>query len=359
MPQSVFAHALVLLRKWHLPPWCEQGPTPAAFLGIVRTKALRATSTACLALAAALALGFATAAMAAPCPPAPLTAAEVAAAAARSDGKDRGLLWKLSRDGTTSWLYGTVHAGRPAWAAPGPIVARALKDSGVLALEMDPLAPDLQARIAALMAAPRGVTLPSAVTNRLTRQLQESCLPPALIQALHPLAVTTLAQLTVARRAGLYAEYGVDMMLARQARAAGTPVVSLETPELQIRALFGPPGTVDLQEVTATLDSLENGKDTATLERLIAAWDRGDHAELSSYARWCDCLTTPEERAMMRRVLDDRNPALARGIAGLHGPARSVFAAVGALHMTGDLSLLRLLAEQGFEVERVPLRPAP
>ncbi|NYE26579.1 hypothetical protein HD883_005021 [Pigmentiphaga litoralis] len=328
-----------------------------ALRGALSNAVSRASPAACLALAATLALAVATSAMAAPCPPPPLTAAEVTAAAARSDGKDRGLLWKLTRDGSTSWLYGTVHAGRPAWATPGPIVAQALKGSTVLALEMDPLAPDLQARVAALMAAPKGVALPTAVTNRLARQLEDSCLPAALIQALHPLAVTTIAQLTVARRAGLFAEYGVDLTLARLARTAGTPVVSLETPELQIRALFGDPGTIDLQEVTATLDGLEEGKDTATLERLIAAWDRGDQAGLASYAQWCDCLNTPEERAMMRRVLDDRNPALAQGIAGLHGKGRSVFAAVGALHMTGDASLLRLLAAQGFLVERVPLRP--
>jgi uncharacterized protein YbaP (TraB family) len=309
--------------------------------------------------AVALVVAPAVSAVAEPCPPAPLTAAEVTAAAAQSDGKDRGLLWKLSRGGSTSWLYGTVHAGRPAWATPGPLVAQALKTSGVLALELDPLAPDLQARVGALMAAPPGLTLPPPLVDRLAQQVRASCLPAALTQALHPLAVTTIAQLTVARRAGLYAEFGVDTMLAARARAAGTPVVSLETPELQVRALFGPPGTVNVPEVAAMLDGLEDGKDTATLERLIAAWERGDDADLADYARWCDCLTTSDERAMMRRVVDDRNPALSRRIADLHGPGRSVFAAVGALHMTGDVSLLRLLAEQGFAVERVALQAVP
>ncbi len=55
----------------------------------------------------------------------------------------------------------------------------------------------------------------------------------------------------------------------------------------------------------------------------------------------------------MRRLIDGRNPALARAIGTLHDQGRTLLAAVGALHMTGPQALPRLLAEQGFSVQRV------
>ena len=59
----------------------------------------------------------------------------------------------------------------------------------------------------------------------------------------------------------------------------------------------------------------------------------------------------------MRALNDERNPALAERIDALHSEGRPLFAAVGALHMTGPQSLLRLLAARGFRIERVEFRP--
>ena len=55
----------------------------------------------------------------------------------------------------------------------------------------------------------------------------------------------------------------------------------------------------------------------------------------------------------MRRLNDERNPALADGIEAQHRRGRRVLAAVGALHMTGPQALPVLLAQRGFKVERV------
>ena len=54
---------------------------------------------------------------------------------------------------------------------------------------------------------------------------------------------------------------------------------------------------------------------------------------------------------------DDRNVALAERIDALHAQGRRVFVAVGSLHMGGGTGLPKLLADKGFAVERVNLRP--
>jgi uncharacterized protein len=50
---------------------------------------------------------------------------------------------------------------------------------------------------------------------------------------------------------------------------------------------------------------------------------------------------------------DERNPGLAAGIDKLMGDGKPVFAAVGALHMTGLKAVPTLLAQMGYKVERV------
>ena len=57
-------------------------------------------------------------------------------------------------------------------------------------------------------------------------------------------------------------------------------------------------------------------------------------AELADYERWCECAVGAEDRALLARVNDERNPGLAEGIDALHRDGRKLLAAVGALHMT-------------------------
>jgi uncharacterized protein YbaP (TraB family) len=86
---------------------------------------------------------------------------------------------------------------------------------------------------------------------------------------------------------------------------------------------------------------------------MASAWTDGNLAELEAYERWCGCLGTAAERASMKRLLDDRNPRLATAIDALHTGGRSVFAAVGSLHMIGPRGLPALLRERGYVVEPV------
>ena len=73
------------------------------------------------------------------------------------------------------------------------------------------------------------------------------------------------------------------------------------------------------------------------------------------YERWCECAKTADDRALLAALNDERNPALAERIDALHREGQRVFAAVGALHMTGPQALPALLRARGFTVERVRL----
>lgn len=55
-------------------------------------------------------------------------------------------------------------------------------------------------------------------------------------------------------------------------------------------------------------------------------------------------------------MLDDRNPQLADHIDQLHRSGKTVFAAVGSLHMTGPTGLPSLMEKRGYQIERVKNR---
>lgn len=71
------------------------------------------------------------------CPPQPPFPDRELMLNAQRQATDRGFLWRISRDGRDSYLYGTIHAGRPEWFALGPKLEASLIRSGVLALEID------------------------------------------------------------------------------------------------------------------------------------------------------------------------------------------------------------------------------
>jgi uncharacterized protein YbaP (TraB family) len=89
--------------------------------------------------------------------------------------------------------------------------------------------------------------------------------------------------------------------------------------------------------------------------RLARVWAEADHDSLDRHEEWCECRRNDAERAAMRRLLDDRHPALADAIDALHRAGKRVFAAVGSLHFVGPNGVQALLAQRGYRVERVPL----
>ncbi|MBX3598973.1 MAG: TraB/GumN family protein [Rubrivivax sp.] len=296
-----------------------------------------------LAVAAGL-LGAAAQAQttAAACPP-PLPAAGGPAV-------DRGLLWRLTRDGRSSWLYGTLHVGRPAWQRAGPKLAAALRASDVLALELDPGDPAVAEALASL---PHGPPLPEALQQRLQRAYDRACLAPVALAALHPVMQATTLLLLEARWLGLDPAYAQETLLAARARAAGKRIVALESAAQQ-QAVLVPADPDEARELVGqTLQQLEDASGRRVLQRLAEAWERGDLAALEDYGRWCECADSEAEREFLRRLNDERNGPLADGIAALHARGQRVFAAVGALHMTGPQALPALLAARGFRVERV------
>ncbi len=277
---------------------------------------------------------------------------------AQRQARDRGLMWRITRDGRSSYLYGSMHVGKVDWIAPGPKLREALAASDMIALEVDVTDPMVQRQAARASQQP-APALPAELRTRMDAQRDAMCLQDSLFDRLHP--VMQLMTLTVvsARFEGLDAMFGSEMALAGLGRSTGKRVVSLESVDRQYAALI-PPGqdAAELEQVIRSgLEQFEGAATRTSLRRLSTAWDQGKLDDVENYAAWCGCVRNDADRRLMARLNDGRNPNLADGIAALHARGHTVFAAIGALHMTGAKALPALLTQRGFTVERIAFAP--
>lgn len=286
------------------------------------------------------------------CPPAAQPLTEKLVAGGIASAKDHGFLWRISKSGRTSYLYGTIHAAKLEWMFPGPTVLDALRASDTLALELDVLDRDIQRRLAIAIGARRADPLPAELVKRIDRQVAAACVDAAAFSKFSPEFQIASLSVMAARRDGFDPAYAIDLVLAALGRNLKKSVVSLETPEAQMRALQMPTQAETIEFVASGLADLESGRARPLLNHLAQVWADSDYAELSRYAQWCDCLRTESDRASMKRLLDDRNPLLAAAIDSLHSNGRQVFAAVGSLHMIGPNGLPALLRQRGYKVEQ-------
>lgn len=270
---------------------------------------------------------------------------------ARQQATDRGFLWRISRDGRDSFLYGTIHAGRPEWFALGPRTEAALFRTGVLALEINVTDPAVLAELRrAASGAPR--SLPAEVVQLLHTAWAAECLPESdLAQGAAEYHATQLA-VAQAQRLGLFPLYGAESLLLMRSLRAERPVAGLEAVQTQLSALLARSDEEAAIMVRDMLAELKRPQAASSLERLARAWAGNDLEDLEMYAQWCDCLNTPTERETYARLVDRRNPGLADAIERLN-ERMSVFAAVGALHMVGAQGLPKLLEAKGFKVQRI------
>jgi uncharacterized protein YbaP (TraB family) len=85
---------------------------------------------------------------------------------------------------------------------------------------------------------------------------------------------------------------------------------------------------------------------------MVVDWEKGDVEKIAAMEN--DDMMK-KEPALYKKLLVDRNAAIAGTIAGmLKDPSTgTVFVAVGAAHLAGPDSILKMLSVKGFPAERV------
>lgn len=291
------------------------------------------------------------------CPPATEKPTPEMVQAAVRNARDHGFLWRINKDGRTSFLYGTIHVAKLDWMFPGPRVTEAIRATDTMALELDMLDPDIQGRMNTGIAALHSTALPEPLMKRIRQQAESVCVSYDSLAKVPPELQITMFAIMVGRWEGLDVSYAIDVVLAEIGHSAKKNMVSLETPEFQLQMMLMKTPEETTAYVQDSLDELETGRSRLLLKRLAKAWSNADYAEMEHFKEWCECLDTVTEREVLKRMIDERSAPLADQIDSLHGSGKRVFAAVGSLHMFGPTGLPALMAQRGYQVERVELKP--
>ena len=257
----------------------------------------------------------------------------------------------LLEDGDSRvYLLGSVHL-LPADALPLPASVEAAYDEAeVVAFELDLDLAQAGAQ-GMMMAGMDEETVADALTDEqkaaFNAALAPLGVPAGAFDAFEPwLAAITYGALVI-QQSGASAEGGVDAHFFGRAKADGKERVPFETVALQTAVFDDLP--TDIQ-VAFLMEGVEDDRDPAdAFDDMVEAWAVGDDEGLA--ALMTEGMSQPE---VYEALLVTRNRAWVPQILSLLGrDGEDALVVVGAGHLVGEQSVVEMLREDGYTVERL------
>ncbi|MBE0565982.1 MAG: TraB/GumN family protein [Krumholzibacteria bacterium] len=282
----------------------------------------------------------------------------LAASAVPASAGDPLYLWRIAGERAVVHLTGSVHVGRPDFFPLADVLEQAFADADALAVEVDIDDPANQQAAAMIMMQKALLTgdetlqtrLGEEVWGRLEAYARERGVPLAMYGKFKPGIVAMVLMMQEYQRQGFDPNLGIDKHFLDQARQAGTPIRQLETIEAQFELFLQVDDQLDDVLMAEMLDQM--GDIGPMTERMVALWKAGDADGMERFMAE-QTGDEPEMVAFYRALLDDRNLAMADSVdAWLRGDA-DVFVVVGAGHFGGEVGLVKLLRDKGWDVEQV------
>ncbi|WP_380872207.1 hypothetical protein ACFB49_31520 [Sphingomonas sp. DBB INV C78] len=274
-------------------------------------------------------------------------------AAAPAPREAHPALWKLSDADTTIWLFGTIHVLPAGYKWRHTTIDKAVAESDGLVIEaiLDRKEPAKAFALLNKLGVSPGLPplverVPQDKRAALTALMEKSTLPKPFLDSLETWAGGLMLMPVLLGDLGLKGGKGVEEVLEEDFKAAGKPIEGLETAELQLRVLDGMSEDAQRQFLVAMVDDKDEKLD---FNKMLAAWARGDEKAISkSFDK--DIRISPELR---EALLVQRNARWADWLQARLNKPGTIFVAVGAGHLAGEESVLRMLKAKGLKVERV------
>ena len=268
-----------------------------------------------------------------------------------ADGADPAL-WVVKDKDTTIYLFGTIHVLKPGMTWFDEAVKTAFDRSQQVVLEM--VMPDpakMQALVMATGVAKDGPTLteqlPADKRAAYAEAVTDLGLPANAFDRFKPWLAATNLSITPLSKLGYDSANGPEQVITAAAKAAGKPVMGLETAEQQLGYFGSLSQKAQLQFLGSTIDELP--KLETTMATMVDEWAKGDPEALAREMN--DSLKDSPEVAKV--LLIDRNARWAEWVKTRLGKPGTVFVAVGAGHLAGQDSVQAQLVKLGINAERV------
>lgn len=333
-----------------------------------------------LAALPTIAAALAPALLSLPQTPAPTT--EPAAAQASASP----FLWRIEGNGTTGFLYGTIHLPDPRVVALSTEVEEAFDGSDMFFAEIEATAAsELEVHRASQLDGDKTLDelVGASTWARIEKRFADAKL--ALItpgmKGSEPWAVSAMMPMLDYVPDLMAGKAPLDKALFQRAQKAGKTVGGLETVAEQIAAFEAFDRTQQIQMLRESLDLLDRyeAEGRSVMEETVVAWLSGDEKQLMSLLDDGFGTDPVLSARAEEELLWKRNLRLADRIADkmTQSPDKTGFFAVGALHMPDERTepraagagtaneparkgIVTLLRAKGFRVERaVPAAAVP
>lgn len=262
-------------------------------------------------------------------------------------------LWVVKDADTTIYMFGTVHVLKPGlgWFDDGVKAAFDASQEVVLEVDLpdDPAA--MQQKIMPLImdmdGPPLTQRLPAASRPKYAAALTSAGLPAGAFDMFHPWFVSTALAVLPLGKLGYDPASGAEKQIQTAAKAAGKPIVSLETVEQQMGFLSSPPAEQQMKMLVKAIDEFDEAG--PTLDKMVADWGAGRPDALAAEMNE-QMKDFPE---VEKALLTDRNSNWADWIKTRLAKPGTVFMAVGAGHLAGKGSVQDMLAARQLKATRV------
>lgn len=267
--------------------------------------------------------------------------------------KAHPLLWEVKGSNNSVFLLGSIHVAKPDFYPLPEYVETAYKQADTLAVEVDPSAPDVAARMVPFLTYKTEDSLEKHLTP-VTWQKLSAKLGPSIdqLKILKPAMLSVVMAVDLYSGLGYKSEAGIDVHFISRAKRDKKNLVELESVEFQAAVLGGLDDRDGEAMLADVLDGFENGEAVEYLNDLVSAWKSGDADGLVELLAK-EAGKDPGSARVMKLLIDDRNPQMANKIARLFKDGRNVFVVVGAGHLVGRGSIVELLQKQGLDVKLV------
>ena len=264
-------------------------------------------------------------------------------------------LWRVKGVHGTVYLFGSVHVMKPNVDWENAKVKAALTASDTIYLEIANMDDTAAAQPLALQF---GVDPEHPLSTKISKDdlaLLETAaksmgLPgESMFEPMQPWLVSTALQVVPMLQDGYEPTSGIDMKLLAESKGAKKAVKGFETVEDQVHLLADLPQDQQVAMLHRALTEMD--KAAAEMNDLIGAWERGNIDKIGKMDNDELAVKYP---AQYKRLVVDRNTKWAATLDGLlKDPATGkVFVTVGAAHLAGPDSVIKMLEKDGWKVER-------
>jgi uncharacterized protein YbaP (TraB family) len=264
-------------------------------------------------------------------------------------------LYKIEKNGVSSYLFGTVHVGDASMNGLPKKITDAISASKEVIVEVDisKLTPfEMQQRSMPLMMQTNGKTLQTELTkqnyNKLKGYFAKKSIDIAMFNALKPWAVMVTMMQIEFQNAGFSDQTGIDKQVLSYAKEHNIKIGELETLEQQLQ-MFDGMALLSNEMIEETFEQLADIN--TYFIKLVNAWKSGDMDTLTDYYNMSfdesDYGKISEQVMLINRNnnwVKQLTPRLAN---------EQLFIAVGALHLPEQHGLIKQLQKQGFTVSRI------